>query len=134
MSFAFLVNSVEGRNLSGDNESDLPPLAERRPIARKKVLFSAVAVQEFGRNTIACQVRDISAKGAKIAVSRNVDLPRDLHLIIVRDYTAYRAQLVWRKADEAGLAFIEALDLRANADSALSRIWARHKTAFLSWR
>ena len=121
--------------MNGDEDPEIPPLAERRPVARKKVLFGGVAV---GRRKAAnCQVRDISDKGARITVSRRTPLPEQLHLIIIRDRLAYEARVVWRRGDEAGLAFSKAVDLRAPSDPALAdlaEICARKETDLLSWR
>ena len=122
---------------NGDGESEVPPLAERRPVARKRVLFGGVTVHGLRRNVVHCQVRDISDTGARITLSRRETIPQQLYLIIIRDQLAYAARVAWRKDDEAGLAFAQAIDLRAPPDPAfahLFRIWEQQKTDYLSWR
>ncbi len=91
----------------------------------------------LGGNTANCQVREISDKGARISISRAKVIPERLYLIIVRDQHAFEARIVWRKGDEAGLAFFKAIDLRAPSDSALrylAQICAQQKTDHLIWR
>jgi hypothetical protein len=38
-------------------------------------------------------------------------LPENLYLVIHRDQQAYRAKVVWRNGSQAGLTFIDAIDL-----------------------
>lgn len=124
--------------MNGDERADLPPLAERRSAAaRKKVLFGGVAVHLFGDNAANCQVREISDKGARITISRGKIVPENLYLIIIREQRAYEARIVWRKGDEAGLAFSNVIDLRAPSNPAfrqLAQICAQQKTDHLIWR
>jgi hypothetical protein len=118
-------------------ESDLPPMAERRPVARRRVLFGGLTVADLGRNTVSCQIRDLNQNGARIAISPLYNLPQDFYLIIARIHKGYKARLIWRKGDEAGLAFLKCEDLRAISDPALSylsQILARQNTVCLSWR
>ncbi|MES2294966.1 MAG: PilZ domain-containing protein [Pseudomonadota bacterium] len=126
------------KQMNGDEKADLPPLAERRSAAaRKKVLFGGIAVHPLGGHAANCQVREISDKGARIAISRAKVIPERLHLIIVRDQHAYEARIVWRKGDEAGLSFSKVIDLRAPSNPAfrhLAQICAQQKTDHLIWR
>lgn len=122
--------------MSDHNGVELPPLAERRPSTRKRVLFRGVAVDPFRRNGAACQVRDISQTGARITVSPITNLPDQLHLIIVRAELAYQARVIWRRGEEVGLAFVKMIDLRLPADPSLShlvQILSQQKGSFLSW-
>jgi hypothetical protein len=123
--------------MNGEDEPDLPPLAERRPLARKRVLLGGLAVFDLGRNSVDCRIRDLNQNGARIAISRRQILPNDLYLIITRDHKAYKARLIWRRGDEAGLAFLASEDLRTISDPHppyLSQILARKNTVCLSWR
>ena len=82
-----------------------PPLAERRPMPRRKVLLEGKTVYEFGRSAIPCQIRNLSEQGARIVVSMHHYLPRELELVILRDMRVFKAELIWRIGYEAGLAF-----------------------------
>ncbi|MGZ5921249.1 MAG: PilZ domain-containing protein [Rhizomicrobium sp.] len=101
------------------------------------MLFGGVAVHPLGDNAANCQVREISDKGARIAISRGKIVPEHLYLIIIRNQRAYEARIVWRKGDEAGLAFSKVIDLRAPSNPAfrhLAQICAQQKTDHLIWR
>jgi hypothetical protein len=116
---------------------DVPPLAERRPFARKRVLFGGVAVHPLRQGGANCQVRDISETGARITVARADTLPDRLHLIIMREQIAYYARVVWRSNEEAGLVFSKVIDLRAAPapeTSHLAAILARKRSDYVSWR
>lgn len=118
-------------------KDDLPPLAERRPQPRRRVLLGAVAVYQDGVYTLKCQVRDINEKGARILVSSRQSLPEELYLVVMRDHMAHKSRLVWRKGDEAGLEFITSEDIRRITDPSLNylkNIHAAQNTACLSWR
>jgi REP element-mobilizing transposase RayT len=120
---------------TGDNE--LPPIAERRPFVRKRVLLGGVAVHSLRRNGVNCQIRDIADTGARISVPHAVNLPDHLHLIIVRERVAYEARVIWRKGEESGLSFCKAIDLRGSNDPSLShlvRILTEQQGNYLSWR
>src|SRR5215468_1520627 len=93
-------------------KDDLPPMAERRPIPRRRVLLGGVAASEDGAYTLNCLIRDLNEKGARIVVSGRQSLPEELYLVITRDHMAHRARLVWRKGDEAGLEFVTSEDIR----------------------
>ena len=55
--------------LQMNSKDDLPPLAERRPVPRRRVLLGGVATYEDGAYTLNCQIRDLNEKGARIVVS-----------------------------------------------------------------
>ena len=119
------------------SKDDLPPLAERRPIPRRRVLLGAVATYEDGAYTLKCQIRDLNEKGARIVVPSTQKLPEDLYLVIARDHMVHKATLVWRKGDEAGLQFITSEDIRGITDpnlKYLSKIYSGQNTVCLTWR
>ena len=89
------------------NSVDLPPLAERRPVRRRKVLFGGFAADPAGLQTIPCQIRDISAMGARITLARHHMIPPELLLVTVKDRQVRAARLIWRLGDQAGIAFLK---------------------------
>jgi hypothetical protein len=122
---------------SMSNKDDLPPLAERRPSPRRRVLLGGVATYENGAYTLNCQIRDLNEKGARIMVSSKQSLPEELYLVIMRDHMAHKARLVWRKGDEAGLQFITTEDIRRITDpnlKYLSQIHSAQNTVCVTWR
>ena len=119
------------------SKDDLPPLAERRPSPRRRVLLGGVASYENGAYTLNCQIRDLNEKGARIVVSSRQSLPEELYLVIMRSHMAHRAKLIWRKGDEAGLQFVTSEDIRSITDPELkylSKIHSGQNTVCLSWR
>ena len=119
------------------SKDDLPPMAERRPVPRRRVLLGGVAAYEDGAFTLKCQIRDLNEKGARIVVSSRQSLPEELYIVIQRDHMAHKARLVWRKGDEAGLEFITSEDVRAITDPGLkylSRLYSGQNTVCLTWR
>ena len=119
------------------SKDDLPPMAERRPIPRRRVLLGGVTTYENGAYTLNCQIRDLNEKGARIFVSSGQNLPEELYLVITRDHMAHKARLVWRKGDEAGLQFVTSEDIRRITDpdlKYLSRIHSAQNTVCLTWR
>ena len=120
-----------------NKKDDLPPLAERRPQPRKRVLLGAIATYDEGSYTVKCQIRDLNEKGARIRVSSQQFLPEELYLIVTRDHLAHKSRLVWRRGEEVGLQFLSSEDVHAITDPALkylARIWAGQDAACLTWR
>ena len=123
--------------LAMKRKDDLPPLAERRPAPRRRVLLGGMATYENGAYSLKCQIRDLNEKGARILVSSRQSLPEELYVIIVRDHMAHRAKVIWRKGEEAGLQFISSEDIRGITDpnlKYLSKIYSGQNTVCLKWR
>lgn len=123
--------------MSDTENKGRPPLADRRPNPRRKVLFGAAALSIIRHDAMACQVRDLSDNGAKISVASTAILPHDFYLIIHRSQRAYRAKAVWRRGDEAGLAFIDAIDLTLDLPPGLHYLrhaWQNAGRDHLTWR
>src|SRR5258706_15800261 len=74
--------------------------AERRPMRRKKVLFPGIITYASGGYVYDCAIRDLSQRGAQLVVGKNVQLPKDLFVIDIRDRTAYDAKVVWKGGRE----------------------------------
>jgi hypothetical protein len=53
-----------------------------------------------------CLVRNMSAAGAKIEVTGGVALPDDVDITITKRAETLRARILWRRDDEAGVAFL----------------------------
>ena len=114
-----------------DSESDLPPLAERRPARRSRVLLGGVLVYDKGRHSFRCTIRDLSPSGARISISKGQLLPRDVYLIDIRARTAQQAELIWVGEMAAGLKYLRAIDLDKPLEpefAYLKRILDAHST------
>ncbi len=81
---------------------------ERRNSRRSKSFLRGLVYVSRKRGALACLVRDLSDKGARIIFSDNVTLPDVLELHIPQREQTLRARVQWRRKDEIGLAFIDA--------------------------
>jgi hypothetical protein len=79
-----------------------------RMSARRRVLKAGVAASNDRHLTMACTVRDLSATGARLRVDGSLTLPDTFELIIELDGLEANCQVVWRKANEAGVKFLSA--------------------------
>ena len=108
-------------------QTAVPPVAERRPKSRNRVLLGGIIVYSEGSYSINCTIRDISLTGARIGLPKGYSIPSSVYLINIRGQTGHEAQVVWFKGAEAGLAFVSSFDLDRIANPELSylrRIWA----------
>jgi hypothetical protein len=85
------------------DRSDIPPLAERRPFARRRAFLGGRIVYAEGRFSLPCTIRNISAGGLRIAFPSGTALPASFYLINARERMIYRVQIVWASDAEAGL-------------------------------
>lgn len=59
-----------------------------------------------------CLIGDMSIGGARVRVVQDKRVPDDVFLVHLREWTAYRARVVWRRADgNLGLSFRQSHDL-----------------------
>ena len=83
-------------------------MAERRRSRRTKSFLRGFVYVSRKRGALACLIRDLSEKGARIIFSDTVTLPEVVELYIPQREQTLRARVEWRKNDEIGLAFSEA--------------------------
>lgn len=123
--------------MSDNEKSDLPPMAERRSRPRKRVLLSGIITYDQGTYALNCRIRDLSETSAKVSLPDSVSLPQEFYFINMKNQTAHKARVVWRKGDEAGLALDSTHDLRNLSDPALAylaQIWSSRNTVNATWR
>jgi c-di-GMP-binding flagellar brake protein YcgR len=95
------------------NSPDPPPLAERRPKPRKRVIFGGRIVYQNGERHFDCTIRDISETGAKIALKPGVPIPSSVYLIDIRSRIVHEAKVMWNNGREAGLQFLSSFAVAA---------------------
>jgi hypothetical protein len=83
-------------------------MGERRNSRRSKSFLSGFVYVSKRRGALACLVRDLSEKGARIIFSDTVTLPDVVDLYIPQREQTLRARVQWRRDDEIGLGFTEA--------------------------
>jgi len=108
--------------------SDLPPrVVQDRKSPRKRTLLAGRCVYGEPPQSKDCRIRDLSAGGARITLSRGECVPTRLFLIERRTGVAYEARVAWIKATDFGLKFLRAIDLEGEVPAELgflNRIWA----------
>src|SRR5262245_17751977 len=81
-------------------------MAERRKSERSRTYLGGVIAFNKRRSTMSCHVRNISPAGAKVALTNAAVIPDQFDLSIAQKERSYRARMVWRGANEAGIAFL----------------------------
>ncbi len=78
----------------------------RRNALRTKVNMSAQLVTSDGRVVRTGQLRDLSARGAKLALSSSADLPERMILHLPLDGVTWPCRIVRRRSGEVGVLFV----------------------------
>lgn len=115
--------------MSDDEKLELPPMADRRPKPRKRVLFGGVVVYAQGAYSCGCKIRDLTTDGARIVIPAGQPLPAEIYLINLRSQTGHKANVIWVRGAEAGLVFESTFSLQSLDDPSLGylkRIWLAH--------
>ena len=81
-------------------------MAEKRKAVRSRTLLGGVIAFNNRASTMDCQVRNLSAGGAKVAFSNTAVVPDQFDLKIARKERSFRARMIWRAPNEAGVAFL----------------------------
>ncbi len=74
-----------------------------RNTERNRSMLGAHIIFNNRNSTLDCQVRNISATGARLVLSETVALPEEFELFVPQKGKTYKARLRWRKADGAGV-------------------------------
>ena len=80
-------------------------MGERRGSRRSKSFLRGFVYVSRKRGALACLVRDLSEKGARIVFSDTVTLPDLVELYIPQREQTLHARVEWRRNDEIGLGF-----------------------------
>jgi hypothetical protein len=88
------------------SKEDLPPVViDRRPGARKRVLWPGKVI--WGKNlfSIDCVIRDLSETGARISIAKDEILPTRVELTDFKNGLSRDAEVIWIKLPIYGLKF-----------------------------
>lgn len=80
-------------------------MQERRRVPRQKSLLRGRIYFNNRNSSADCLVRDISPHGARLIFADEMSIPEQLELYIPHREQSYRAQVVWHRGGEAGIAF-----------------------------
>src|SRR5262245_10246327 len=81
-------------------------MVEKRKAARSRTLLGGVIAFNKQASTMDCQVRNLSAGGAKVTFTNTAIVPDQFDLQVARKERSFRARMVWRSPNEAGVAFL----------------------------
>lgn len=79
-------------------------LQKRTGRRMKRDLRALVLIDGFARRD--CRVVDISASGAKLAITGKTQLPRRFNIAFAPSIAAKACELVWRNGAMAGIKFV----------------------------
>jgi hypothetical protein len=82
-------------------------MSEHRRESRLRTFLKGRIIFNKGASTMDCLVRDLSASGARLALTETTTLPESFDLYIPQKDRTYRATLCWRRADGIGITFVD---------------------------
>ena len=103
-----------------------PPPSDRRRAPRPRKLLSGKLVYGQPGYSLDVTIRDLTDSGARVRLATDAAVHDPVWLIDNGAGVAHRAVVAWRKPQELGLRFDEAVDLRVPASGALHhlrRLW-----------
>lgn len=96
-------------------------MLEKRKAARSRTLLGGVIAFNNRASTMDCQVRNLSVGGAKVTFSNTAVVPDQFDLKIARKEHSFRARMIWRAPNEAGVSFLS----EYNQDVPVPLEWAK---------
>src|SRR5436190_11396339 len=80
-------------------------MLDRRQTVRGRVYYGGVVAFNARASTMDCLVRNFSPFGAMVEFNNTALLPDEVDLTISRKSSSWLARIVWRRANQAGVAF-----------------------------
>ena len=80
-------------------------MQEQRQTPRKNAFVGGQITFGNDKSTMFCLVRDISEQGAKLELSDAASVPEQFGLRVNGKDGTYRARVIWRNANDLGVAF-----------------------------
>jgi hypothetical protein len=85
-------------------------MIERRNGVRSRTYLGGVIAYNKRKSSMDCHVRNFSPAGAKITFTNFAAIPDQFDLAITRKERSFRARMVWRGVNEAGVVFLDEYD------------------------
>jgi PilZ domain len=95
------------------DKSELPPMAERRPAQRRRVVWRGRCAWLDGSRSFDCTIRDRSETGARIVIQGAQMVPQRFYLIDRTNRTAHEVKVAWNDGKQLGLQFVNSFDIDA---------------------
>jgi hypothetical protein len=96
---------------------------ERPKQSRRRVLLTGKLAFLGDSVTADCTVRNLSDDGAMIS-ARQVRLPDDPFLIVVKYGAVHEAHTAWREGERCGLAFTRSWSFSGDAPDRMRQLWS----------
>ena len=94
---------------------------DRRTSPRQALGRDVLICSEDGKGIGACHLCDVSASGARLAITQGVlgKLPEEFILVLAKRAKVHRrCRVVWRGQDEIGVRFINPVGLKGRSSAA----------------
>ena len=79
-------------------------MRDQRKTARTRTYLGGQIAFNQRSSVMDCLVRNFSPNGAKLVFSDTVTVPQEFDLSIPKQERTFRVRMIWRRADEAGVA------------------------------
>lgn len=79
--------------------------ADRRTVTRTKVLRNAKIIAPTRSSVIHCTVQNITSRGASLKLANTYGMPESFELTFEHGRTRRTCRVIWRTADQLGIAF-----------------------------
>jgi hypothetical protein len=96
-------------------------MVEKRKAVRARTFLGGVIAFNNRASTMDCQVRNLSSGGAKVAFTNTAVVPEQFDLAIARKERSFRARMIWRTPDEAGIVFMSEYNQNVTVPLELAR-------------
>jgi hypothetical protein len=97
---------------------------ERRRLPRKAALLRGVIAGATGENASDCMILDFNTGGAQVSgMKAALPIGTEISLLDTGSQRAYRARVMWSKADRSGLSFLETHTMGSALPPHLSFFW-----------
>lgn len=89
---------MSGEDFPAGGHEDVRSSRRTRSLRTGKVVFGSF---QYSRD---CVIRDVSEGGVRIKIDDPDSIPGEFWLLDIKRFSAFRAQVKWRKGNELGLA------------------------------
>ncbi len=93
-------------------------MGEPRKSPRARTMLGAQIIFNNRSSTVDCQIRNMSEEGAKIIIHDHLSIPQRFEFHVPQKGRSFKAKVIWRQDNEAGLEFLQDNAVQATASSA----------------
>ena len=93
-------------------------MGEPRKSPRARTMWGAQSRFNNRSSTVDCQIRNMSEEGAKIIIHDHLSIPQRFEFHVPQKGRSFKAKVIWRQDNEAGLEFLQDNAVQATASSA----------------